>query len=46
MSEPEQRMFAVDSILKALGIEDKEDLDELIALFYAYKSVVSGIQQI
>jgi len=34
MSGPEQRMFAIDSILKALGIEDKDDLDELVSRFY------------
>jgi hypothetical protein len=35
LSDEEHRMFQTDNILKALGVQDKEALEELVALFYA-----------
>ena len=35
LPEAEQKLHEVDAILKTLGVEDREDLDEIVALFYA-----------
>lgn len=34
LGEDEQEMYKVDTILSSLGVEDREDLDELVGFFY------------
>ena len=36
MKPEEAALFKADAILAALGVEDREDLDELVGFFYAY----------
>src|SRR5687768_9083080 len=32
----EAKMYRVDTILSSLGVEDKDDLEQLVSLFYEY----------
>eukprot|EP01083_Nonionella_stella_P143800 447658_1 len=42
----EQNVYKIDSILKALGVEDREDMEEIVALFYSEASETGAEQLI